>query len=118
MPSYQPLKKIQDPATRKRTTEKLLQLRRQLDRDIPAKTATETLLLATWNIREFGDNRTAESLHYLAEIISRFDLVAIQEVSADLAGLQKLAALLGHNWDYLVVRLKRVAQPFRVSYIY
>ena len=26
MPSYQPLKKIQDPATRKRTTEKLLQL--------------------------------------------------------------------------------------------
>jgi len=102
MPSYRPLAKIQDTDERKRTIEKLLQLRRQLDRDIPAKTATGTLLLATWNIREFGDNRRAESLHYLAEIISRFDLVAIQEVSADLVGLQKLAALLGHNWDYIV----------------
>ena len=102
MPSYRPLAKIQDIDERNRTVEKLLQLRRQLDCDIPAKTATGTLLLATWNIREFGDNRRAESLHYLAEIISRFDLVAIQEVSADLAGLQKLAALLGHNWDYIV----------------
>jgi hypothetical protein len=35
-----------------------------------SKTAFGTLLFATWNIREFGDNRRAESLHYIAEIIS------------------------------------------------
>ena len=102
MPSYTSLKKIKDPAERDRTVNKLLALRAQLDRDIPTKTANETLLLATWNIREFGDNRSDESLHYLAEVISRFDLVAIQEVSSDMTGLQKLMALLGHNWDYLV----------------
>jgi exonuclease III len=85
-----------------RVSDNLLALRASLDREIPAKTATDTLLLATWNIRKFGDNRSNESLHYLAEVMSRFDLIAIQEVSASMEGLQKLVSLLGHNWDYIV----------------
>jgi len=101
MPFYHPLKKMEKPE-RVRTTEKILQLRDQLSREIPQKTATETLLLATWNIRKFGDNRRQESLYYIAEIISRFDLVAIQEVTADLKGLDRLLHLLGPNWDYIV----------------
>ena len=79
MPYYHPLKKIRDKEEQVRTIDKLLVLRTQLDKQIPEKTATETLLLATWNIREFGDNRRNESFYYLAEIISRFDLIAIQE---------------------------------------
>ena len=102
MPAYGSLNYIEDAAEKTRTVEKLLALRGQLDRQIPAKTATDTLLLATWNIRSFGDNRRDESLHYMAEIISRFDLVAIQEVANDLGGLQKLVKLLGPNWDYIV----------------
>ncbi|MDF9828998.1 endonuclease/exonuclease/phosphatase family protein [Parabacteroides sp. PF5-6] len=102
MPYYHPIKKITDCEERNRVIEKLLVLRRQLDREIPQKTATETLLLATWNIREFGDNRSLESLYYIAEIISRFNLVAIQEVSANLKGLEAVMHLLGHNWDYIV----------------
>ena len=102
MPAYTSIKRNKDAVERARIVEKLLALRAQLDRDIPAKTATETLLLATWNIREFGDNRRPESLHYLAEIISRFDLVAIQEVATNLDGLKKVVSLLGHNWDYIV----------------
>ena len=102
MPSYTSIKRINDNVERARVIEKLLLLRSQLDRQIPAKTATETLLLATWNIRSFGDNRRVESLHYIAEIISRFDLVAVQEVSNNMAGLQKLVSLLGPGWDYIV----------------
>ena len=102
MPAYTSIKRVKDEAERRRIIERLLELRKQLDRDIPAKTATETLLLATWNIRDFGDNRRTESLHYLAEIISRFDLVAIQEVGMNQDGLAKLVSLLGHNWDYIV----------------
>jgi len=102
MPVYPPIKRISDDIERKRVVDRILALRAQLDRDIPAKTATDTLLLATWNVRDFGDNRRAESLHYLAEIISRFDLIAMQEVSANLAGLKRLVSLLGHNWDYIV----------------
>ena len=102
MPYYHPIKNIRDLEERIRTSERLLALRRQLDAEIPPKTASETLLLATWNIREFGDNRRAESLHYIAEIISRFDLVAVQEVSSNEAGLQKLTSLLNLNWDYIM----------------
>jgi len=102
MPHYYPIKKIRDKEERTRTIDKILLLRSQLDKEIPPKTATETLLLATWNIREFGDNRRIESLFYIAEIISRFDLIAIQEVSSNLKGLEKVAGLLGQNWDYIV----------------
>jgi len=102
MPAYSQIKRIRDASERTRIVEKLLLLRTLLDREIPPKTALDTLLLATWNIRKFGDNRLSESLHYLAEIISRFDLIAVQEVSSSLEGLQKLVALLGHNWDYIV----------------
>ncbi|MDR0491100.1 MAG: hypothetical protein LBH28_07655, partial [Oscillospiraceae bacterium] len=86
MPAYPSIKRISDNSEKARVVERLLALRAQLNRDIPAKTATEPLLLATWNIREFGDNRRSESLHYIAEIISRFDLVAVQEVASNLDG--------------------------------
>ncbi|MDR2719729.1 MAG: endonuclease, partial [Nitrososphaerota archaeon] len=102
MPMYTTIKRIKDDSEKNRVVKKLLVLRNQLDRQVPAKTATDTLLLATWNIRAFGDNRRAESLHYIAEIVSRFDLVAIQEVAANFDGLQKLITLLGPNWDYIV----------------
>ena len=101
MPYYSPLKQL-IKVERLRTINNLLKLRKQLDREIPAKTAIDTLLLATWNIREFGDNRRKESLHYIAEIISRFDLVAVQEVSSNLKGLENLVSLLNLNWDYFV----------------
>ncbi len=71
--------------------EELTRLRRQLARDIPKKT-DRNLLIATWNLREFGDLTTQmdstqadtpkRDLHALAcikEIVKRFDVVAIQE---------------------------------------
>jgi hypothetical protein len=61
MPYHHSLKNL-NKVERLRTVNSLLKLRSQLDRDIPRKTATDTLLLATWNIREFGDNRLKESL--------------------------------------------------------
>ena len=101
MPFYPPLKNL-NKTERLRTVNNLLKLRKHLDDVIPQKTATETLLLATWNIRAFSDNRRKESLHYIAEIVSRFDLIAIQEVSANMKGLENLVSLLSLNWDYIV----------------
>jgi endonuclease/exonuclease/phosphatase family metal-dependent hydrolase len=53
-------------------------------RSVPNKNATDTLLLSTWNLKEFeggkNNKRTPESYWYIAEIISHFDLIAIQEV--------------------------------------
>jgi len=102
MPYYHPIKAISDTEVRQRVVNKLLLLRRQMDAQIPQKTNAATMLIATWNIREFGSNRSVESLYYIAEILSRFDVVAIQEVSSDLTCLQKVLSILGSQWDYIV----------------
>ena len=83
----------------KRTAEKLLVLKTALDNSIPAKTVDQTLLLASWNIRELGGTkyggREKEALFYLAEILSRFDLIAVQEVRDNLDALDGLMSILG-----------------------
>jgi endonuclease/exonuclease/phosphatase family metal-dependent hydrolase len=67
-----------------------------------------SFLLATWNIRDFDSNkfghgkRLRESFYYIAEIISHFDLVAVQEVNRDLSALKRVMDILGGNWDYIV----------------
>ena len=87
----------------KRTASNLLELRAELDREIPSRTLYETLLVATWNIRWFGKTeRTDESLWYITEILSRFDLIAIQEVKRDLRHLDQVRNLLGPWWRYIV----------------
>ena len=45
---------------------------------IPPSKIDETANIAVWNIREFGKvKRTEAAIHYIAEIIGQFDLVAI-----------------------------------------
>ena len=103
MASYKKIRKIKDDSVKVRVVERLLTLRKQLSAQVPEKTATQTLLLATWNIREFGDNRNEESWYYLAEIIDHFDLVVIQEVNAkELVGLEGVLGILGDNWSYVM----------------
>ena len=86
-----------------RTASNLLELRARLDDEIPPRTLYETLLVATWNIRWLGKTeRTDESLWYIAEILSRFDLTAIQEVKRDLRHLEQIRDLLGPWWRYIV----------------
>ena len=73
---------------------------------IPQKSLDDNLLLASWNIREFDSpsfgKRSDEAMHYIAEIISRFDLVAIQEIRRDLGVLKRLKYFLGSYWDCIV----------------
>lgn len=92
---------IKDIAEKKRTITHLVDLRAQLDDEIPGKTAENTLLLATWNIRQFTDNREKESYMYIAEILSRFDLIAVQEVKGEMKGLEEVMKILGKNWAYI-----------------
>jgi endonuclease/exonuclease/phosphatase family metal-dependent hydrolase len=91
---------------RKRTAQGLLRLRERLKEEVPLRTLSDTLLLATWNVREFDSPkygaRTSEPLHYIAEIISHFDLVALQEVREDLSALDTVQEMLGGWWKYIV----------------
>lgn len=109
MPFYYDLK--DDPpfdlVKRDRAATRLLRLRKQIREEIPPRAVTNSLLLATWNIRDFDSNkfghgpRLDESFYYIAEIISSFDLVAVQEVNRDTGALRKVMNILGPNWSYI-----------------
>lgn len=96
----------QDTQAAKRCAQRLLAIRKRL---APLRQLKDegSLLLATWNIRDFDSNkfgfgpRLPESYYYIAEMLSRFDLVAVQEVNRDLGPLEKLVRILGRQWDYI-----------------
>ena len=87
-----------------RIIENLLRLRLHMDANIPVKEADKSLLIASWNIKEFGhySNRLPESYYYIAEILSRFDLIALQEIKGSLKDLLIVMRLLGKDWSYMV----------------
>jgi len=107
----------------RRTVRRLMELKEGL-KDIPRKTVDDTLLLATWNIRDFDKpaygERSDEAIFYIAEIISRFDLVAIQEVYKDLAGLKRVLKVLGGFWKYIVTDVTEGSQgnKERMTFVY
>ena len=99
----------------------LAALRASLDASpIPAKMLDRNVLIATWNIRAFGEvnpkwlpeatdspKRSLGHILYIAEIISRFDVVAIEEVKHDLSGLRLLMQALGPDWGFILTDLTR-----------
>jgi endonuclease/exonuclease/phosphatase family metal-dependent hydrolase len=90
-------------------------LRRRIEASgLPPKATDSNLLIATWNIKAFGDvhpsweenpgspKRNLRSLAYLAEVIYRMDVVAVQEVKRDLSGVRRLMDFLGPDWGLIV----------------
>jgi endonuclease/exonuclease/phosphatase family metal-dependent hydrolase len=114
-----------DEAGRLRTIDNLLGLRAAFreDETTPPPRSMGTLLLGTWNLREFDSAtwgaRIEESYAYIAEIIERFDLVAVQEVRS-LAALHHLLERLDPNWSYIVsdVTEGKAGNQERLAYLY
>jgi endonuclease/exonuclease/phosphatase family metal-dependent hydrolase len=81
----------------------LKELKKRIDKsNIPSSKLDETLNLATWNIRDFGKSRRQKkSLHYIAEVLGQFDLVAVQEVRDNLRDLAEVLKILGPYWKVL-----------------
>jgi exonuclease III len=129
MPYYKPvfdaLRDSGDLDGARRLAEGLLRLRGQLRRDLPPRNVTDSILVATWNIRELGGNdkfgpRLNSSLLYIAEILSCFDLIAVQEVKGDLTDLRRVRTLLGDWWDYIVTDITegRSGNDERIAFLY
>ena len=66
------------------------------------------LILASWNIQDFGKTKNTEELEQIAEILRDTDIIAIQEVVAGYGGAQAVAKLSdilnrkGAKWDYVI----------------
>jgi len=103
MPYYKPLESLPKEQCI-HILENLQKLRSKMKNEVPVRTNRSTLLLSTWNIREFSDagNRCEEAFWYIAEIISFFDLVAVQEIGNNISSLQKVMSILGYKYDFIV----------------
>lgn len=93
----------------------LAELRAALDDEVPPKKLDRNLLIATWNIRAFGDlteewmsgpddspRRDLHSLLCIGEIVSRFDVIALQEVKGNIKALRHMLKWLGPEWGLIL----------------
>jgi endonuclease/exonuclease/phosphatase family metal-dependent hydrolase len=97
-------KRLMTDADKKRTIENLIRLKEGLTQKVPPKKVNDNLLLCSWNIKNFGliKDRTPESLYYIAEIISAFDIVSLQEVNKDISDFKIVLKLLGSHWKHIL----------------
>ena len=107
--------KVLDSATtvarKKKTVKDLMRLREGLQQHFAEhsnadETGNESVRIATWNLRDFGKEkrgrRLDEAVYYIAEVISHFDIVALQEVYSDTRAFARLVKLLGGNWNFIM----------------
>lgn len=119
-----PLPPISSPKTPAAVREDFKNLRFALDQEVPPKRdPIRNLLIATWNIRKFGDlneawtspsakgvvKRDWRGLWAITEIISRFDVIAVQEVGGNLKSLRTLMKTLGDDWNFVMTDATRGA---------
>jgi len=89
-------------------------LRATLDTVVPVRNEGN-VIIATWNLRSFGDltekwasetgdspRRDLFSVRCVAEIISRVDVVAVQEVRDNIKCLRHMLKVLGPNWGVIM----------------
>ena len=95
-------------------------LKQDLDSKIPPKKLDRNILIATWNIRAFGNltrkwisrgedspKRDLHSILCIAEILSRFDVIAIQEVKSNIRALRDTMKVLGNHWGLILTDVTR-----------
>ena len=103
-----------------------------LDAQIPNK-SNDNLLIASWNIRSFASltrkwtasasdspKRDFRGLRAIIEILSRFDVIAIQELKGDLRALRDTLRFLGDDWGFLMtdVTLGDEGNDERLAYMF
>lgn len=113
--------------------ENLEELLNDLDQKIPPKQLDRNLLIATWNIRAFGDlsrvwmsregdtpRRDLHSVHCIAEILRRFDVIAIQEVKSNIRALRDTLKILGDEWSMILTDVNQGASGNgeRMAYLF
>lgn len=113
----------------------LADLDRELD-TIPARQLDRNLLVATWNLRAFGGltdkwvataddspKRDLAGLRAIGQIVSRFDVIALQEIRGNLRALRHLLAWLnrdGDRWGLLLTDVTRgpAGNDERMGFLY
>ncbi len=128
MPFYSPLRHW-DIEARNRAIAGIRAIRAQKERDLPQRTLKNTLLLATWNIRDFGNEdkraegglnqpgpRLEESYYYIAEVMS----AELGRKVSPTEALDHLMRILGPSWEYMTTDVApgKAGNEERMTFIY
>ncbi|MDO4771159.1 endonuclease/exonuclease/phosphatase family protein [Porphyromonas sp.] len=113
--------------------ENLRLLAEDLDAKIPTKQLDRNLLIASWNIRAFGDltrkwaseekdnpKRDMHAVLCIAEIIRRFDVIAVQEVKSNIRALRDTLKILGPEWSMILTDVTKgdAGNGERMAYLF
>ena len=88
---------------------------------VPDTVLDKTLNLATWNVRELGKKkRSRAAIHMIAEILTKFDLIAVTEVRDNLADLVRVLDCMGPYWKAVFsdFRSDDAGNSERTAYVY
>lgn len=69
---------------------------------IPRREVDENIVIGTWNIQNLNERKEDRALQYMADIIERFDICAIQEVKTNLRGLSTIQEKLPGHYKVMV----------------
>jgi endonuclease/exonuclease/phosphatase family metal-dependent hydrolase len=91
-----------DPPERARTLAGLARLRPALVNEVPRR-LKDNLLVANWCLNRFGRRAPrGEALFYMAQILSAFDVISLQEIDRRLESLRALLEIMGPEWGYFI----------------
>ncbi len=111
----------------------LYDLRGVLDEEIPRKRMDDNLLIGTWNVRALSDlnmkwsfeqgdkpKRNLADVRAIADIISRFDVCAVQESRGNLKALRTVMQVLGQDWGFILTDVTEgsVGNGERLAFVY
>lgn len=95
-------------------------LNKTMDVLLPAKKLDKNVLIGTWNVRAFGgltekwqaDNsdspkRDLQSVLTIANIMSRFDIIAVQEIKDDLKAFRHMLKVMGPHWSFILTDVNK-----------
>ncbi len=117
----------------KEVADNLKLLCQDLNQKIPDKKLDNNLLIATWNLRAFGSltrewqsgedanpKRDLHSVLCIAEIIRKFDVIAVQEVKANIRALRDTLKVLGTDWSMILtdVNKGKAGNGERMAYLF
>jgi endonuclease/exonuclease/phosphatase family metal-dependent hydrolase len=68
----------------------------------------QSISICSWNLKDFGKSKSDSEVYFIANIVKRFDIIAVQEVVSGPAGSKAVARLadqlnrMGSKWDYVI----------------
>jgi len=95
-----------------------LSIKDMIPQEPQIKSCSPNITIASFNIRKFSDNsRTDEELKQIAEVLSEFDLIAVQEVLGDPIILNRTVEMLP-GYDFIVSEEVGNVQKERYAFIF